>query len=229
MVAQGDEQRRCLTTTTTTQCIASSRVPPVDFAAEIVVYGRYSLQARRADRRGASTTADAALRVAQELQAVLRDFETFKRDAELDATTGCRVCPSLDQDAIMVRRTTLCSRGAVVVIAVVVVVVVGSRPIAGAGLSSAADEGGRGRERREAVKRRRRGRNARPKTETRSLFANLDRRLGQAHLVDQICGQVVGAVALHAHFVALFRHRRAAGELFRKLLGGGRRLNVWNM
>jgi hypothetical protein len=64
------------------QCVAAPRVTPVDFASDVVVYGRYSLH---------------------ELLTVMRDFDAFKADAELDATTNCRVCPSLDQDAIMER------------------------------------------------------------------------------------------------------------------------------
>lgn len=39
----------------------------------------------------------------QELLSIARDFEAFVNECEYDELTKCRVCPPLDQDAIMER------------------------------------------------------------------------------------------------------------------------------
>jgi hypothetical protein len=61
---------------------ASAGVEPADFTLQQAIYGRYSLE---------------------ELLQIVRDFEAFCAECEVDELMAARVCPSLDQDAIMER------------------------------------------------------------------------------------------------------------------------------
>jgi hypothetical protein len=65
------------------QCSAAAAgVEPADFTLQQAIYGRYSLE---------------------ELLQIVRDFEAFCGECEVDELMAARVCPSLDQDAIMER------------------------------------------------------------------------------------------------------------------------------